>query len=514
MPSATTLALTFVIIAIVVAAVAFAMGTYLTKRANAEHVRLAQVDADRSLEEARTHQKELVLEAKEEAVRIKNAAEQDARERRAEVQRREQRLQQREEQIERKGDNLERRDRALTQKEQELEQTREETERICLAQKRELERVAGLTADEARAELMAAIEAGATREATARVREIEAQTKEEAQRRARWIVSQAIQRCAAETTVETTQSSVAIPNAEMKGRIIGKEGRNIRALEQATGVDLIIDDTPEAVVLSSFDPVRREVARLSLLKLIADGRIHPTRIEEVVAKAKAEVEQQLRDEGEKAAYEAGVHGLHPELIRTVGRLKFRYSYGQNQLIHSLEVSFLAAAMAAELGADVNVCRRAGFLHDVGKAVDHEVDGPHAIIGAELAKKFNVPARVIHAIQAHHFEVEPQTVEAFLVAAADAISAARPGARRETVENYIKRLEALEDVALGFRGVEKAYALQAGREVRVMVRPDQVDEDEAWRLNRDIVKRIEDTLDYPGQIKVTVIRETRVVDYAK
>ena len=328
-------------------------------------------------------------------------------------------------------------------------------------------------------------------------------------------MAQAIQRCAAETTVETTQSSVAIPNDEMKGRIIGKEGRNIRALEQATGVDLIIDDTPEAVVLSSFDPVRREVARVSLLKLIADGRIHPTRIEEVVARAKAEVEQQLREEGEKAAYEAGVHGLHPELIRTMGRLKFRYSYGQNQLTHSLEVSFLAAAMAAELGADVNVCRRGGFLHDIGKAVDHEVDGPHAIIGADLAQASSTsPPRVVHAIQAHHFEVEPQTVEAFLVAAADAISAARPGARRETVENYIKRLEALEDVALGFKGVEKAYALQAGREVRVMVKPEQVDEDDAWRLNRDIVKRIEDTLDYPGQIKVTVIRETRVVDYAK
>jgi ribonuclease Y len=300
----------------------------------------------------------------------------------------------------------------------------------------------------------------------------------------------------------------------MKGRIIGKEGRNIRALEAASGVDLIIDDTPEAVVLSSFDPVRREVARVALLKLIADGRIHPTRIEELVTKARAEVEQQIKEEGEKAAYEVGVHGLHPELVRTVGRLRYRFSYGQNQLTHSVEVAILAAAMASELGADVNVCRRAGFLHDIGKAVDHELDGPHAIIGADLAKKFNIPVRIVHAIQAHHFEVEPQTVEAFLVAAADAISAARPGARRETVENYIKRLEALEDVALGFRGVEKAYALQAGREIRVLVKPDQVDEESAWRLNRDIVKRIEDTLDYPGQIKVTVIRETRVVDYAK
>ncbi|MGH2356096.1 MAG: ribonuclease Y, partial [Chloroflexota bacterium] len=429
-------------------------------------------------------------------------------------QRREQRLQQREEHIERKGEGLEKRERSISAKESEIETVRQRAEQLCLEQQRELERISGLTTDEARAHLIASIEADVTREATQRIREIEAQTKEEAARRARWIVAQAIQRCAAETTVETTQSSVAIPNEEMKGRIIGKEGRNIRALEQATGVDLIIDDTPEAVVLSSFDPVRREVARVALLKLIADGRIHPTRIEEVVAKAKAEVDQQLREEGEKAAYEAGVHGLHGELIRTVGRLKFRYSYGQNQLTHSLEVAFLASAMAAEMGADVNVCRRAGFLHDIGKAVDHEVDGPHAIIGADLAKKFNVPPRIIHAIQAHHFEVEPQTVEAFLVAAADAISAARPGARRETVDNYIKRLEALEDVALGFRGVEKAYALQAGREVRVMVKPEQIDEGDAWRLNRDIVKRIEDTLDYPGQIKVTVIRETRVVDYAK
>ena len=514
MSSTVTLTLTIVLISLVAAAVAFAAGYYLTKRSNTEQARVAQADAERILEEARTRQKELVLEAKEEAVRLKTGAEQDARQRRAEVQRQEQRLSQREEQFERKLENLEKRDKALVQQEQELQALRTEAERLGQERRGELERIAGQSADEARVELVASIEAEALREAAARVREIESQTKEEAGRRSRWIVAQAIQRCAAETTVETTQSSVAIPNDEMKGRIIGKEGRNIRALEQATGVDLIIDDTPEAVVLSSFDPVRREVARVSLLKLIADGRFHPTRIEEVVARAKAEVDQQLREEGEKAAYEAGVHGLPQELIRTMGRLKFRYSYGQNQLTHSLEVSFLAAAMAAELGADVNICRRGGFLHDIGKAVDHEVDGPHAIIGADLARKLNVPPRVVHAIQAHHFEVEPQTVEAFLVAAADAISAARPGARRETVENYIKRLEALEDVALGFKGVDKAYALQAGREVRVMVKPDQVDEDDAWRLNRDIVKRIEDTLDYPGQIKVTVIRETRVVDYAK
>jgi ribonucrease Y len=506
--------LMIILVAAVVGAAAFTAGRRMKQNAGAERLRLAEADAERILEEARTRQKELVLEAKEESVRIKSAAEQDARERRAEIQRREQRLLQREEGFERKSEGLERRDRAISTKEMAATAAHEEAERLRLEQQQELERISGLTTQEARLQLMAAVEEQSKHEAAQLIREIESQTKEEAARRSRWIIAQAIQRCAADVTVETTQSTVAIPNEEMKGRIIGKEGRNIRALEQATGVDLIIDDTPETVVLSSFDPVRREVARISLLKLIADGRIHPTRIEELVAKSRAEVEQQLREEGEKAAYEAGVHGLHPELVRTIGRLKFRYSYGQNQLIHSLEVSFLAAAMAAEMGADINVCKRAGFLHDIGKAVDHEVDGPHALIGADLAKKHNIPPRIIHAIQAHHFEVEPQTVEAFLVAAADAVSAARPGARRETVDNYIKRLEALEDVALGFNGVEKAFALQAGREIRILVKPEQVDEDAAWQLNRDIVQRIEDTLDYPGQIKVTVIRETRVVDYAK
>src|SRR5688572_23512202 len=513
------------LVAVIAGAISFAAGYVIKQRggaqqeaaAQAETLRLAglaKAEAERVIEEAKASQKELLLEAKEQAVSIKSAAEQDARERRAEVQKREQRLQQREETFERKAENLEKRDRVLQAKEVESQAALEEAERLRQQQQKELERISGLTTEQAHQQLMAQVEEQAKEEAGHLIREIEQQTKDEAARRARWIVSQAIQRCAADVVVESTQSTVNIASEEMKGRIIGKEGRNIRALEQATGVDLIIDDTPEAVVLSSFDPLRREVARISLLKLIADGRIHPTRIEEVVARARAEVEQQLKDEGEKAAYEAGVHGLHGELIRTIGRLKFRFSYGQNVLQHSLEVSFLAAAMAAELGADVNLCKRAGFLHDIGKAVDHEIEGPHALIGADLLKKFNVPQRVIHAVQAHHFEIEPGTVEAFLVAAADAVSAARPGARRENVDNYIKRIEALEDVALGFKGVEKAYALQAGREIRIMVRPDQVDEDAAWRLNRDIVKRIEDTLDYPGQIKVTVIRETRVVDYAK
>ncbi len=500
--------------AVISGVVAFAAGYFVKRKAGEEALRLAQADAERILEEARTTQKELVLEAKEEAVRTKSAAEQDARERRAEVQRREQRLQQKEESFEKKNEAIERRDRNLGKKEAEMQAAYEDAERVKGEHVRELERISGLTTQQAHLQLMATVEEQARQEASKLVREIESQTKEEAARRARWIVAQAIQRCAADVVVESTQSIVAIPSEETKGRIIGKEGRNIRAIEQATGVDLIIDDTPEAVVLSSFDPVRREVARVALLKLIADGRIHPTRVEEVVARARQEIEQQLREEGEKAAYEAGVHGLHGELVHTIGRLKFRFSYGQNVLQHSLEVSFLAAAMAAEVGADVNICKRAGLLHDIGKAVDHEVDGPHALIGADLLKKFNIPQRIIHPVQAHHFEVEPQTVEAFLVAAADAISAARPGARRESVDNYIKRIEALEDVALGFRGVERAFALQAGREIRILVRPEQVDEHAAWQLNRDIVKRIEDTLDYPGQIKVTVIRETRVVDYAK
>ncbi|NBX45928.1 MAG: ribonuclease Y [Chloroflexi bacterium] len=397
------------------------------------------------------------------------------------MQKREQRMTTREEHLERKVEQFEKRERTQVLKEQLADQKTAEAEALRASQLRELERISNLTEESARAELIARIEGSAREEATQRIREIEQQTKEEAARRARWIVAQAIQRCASDTSIELTQTSVSIPSEEMKGRIIGKEGRNIRALEAATGVDLIIDDTPETVILSS---------------------------------SKTEVEQQMKDDGERAAYEAGVPGLNVELVKLLGRLKFRSSYGQNQLQHSLEVSFLAGAMAAEVGADIAVCRRAGLLHDIGKALDHEIEGPHALIGADFARKYAVPPRVVHAIQAHHFEVDPQTVEAFLVAAADAISASRPGARRETVDNYIKRLEALEGVASSFSGVDKAYALQAGREVRILVKPDQVNEDEAWSLSRDIVKRIEETMDFPGQIKVTVIRETRVVDYAR
>lgn len=476
--------------------------------------REAAEEASRIVEDARTRSKELMLEAKEDAVRTKADAEADARSRLAEVQRREQRMSTREEALERKAEVIERRERASSTLEQQATARLAEAEAIKAGHVRELERVGGLTAEEARAELVASIEASAREEAGRRIREVEQHTKEEAGRRARWIVAQAIQRCAADTTVELTQTSVTIPSEEMKGRIIGKEGRNIRALEAATGVDLIIDETPETVTLSSFDPLRREVARVALLKLMADGRINPARIEELVQRAGTEVEAQLREDGERAAYEAGVSGLHPELFKILGRLKFRSSYGQNQLQHSLEVSLLAGTMAAEVGADVATCRRAGLLHDIGKALAQAEENAHAAAGAEFARKLGIPPRVVHAIAAHHFETDPQTVEAFLVAAADAISAARPGARRETAENYVRRLQDLELVAASFPGVDRAYALQAGREVRILVRPDEVDDVQVAALGRDIVKRIGDTLDFPGLIRVTVIRETRVTDYAR
>jgi len=377
-----------------------------------------------------------------------------------------------------------------------------------------LERIASLSQDQAKELLLKAVEDEVRQDAARRIRQIEAEAREEADRRAREIITLAIQRYACETVAETTVSVVPLPNDEMKGRIIGREGRNIRALEQATGVDLIVDDTPEAVILSAFDPVRREIARLALTRLIYDGRIHPTRIEEVVAKARQEVEAIIQEEGEQACYKLGIHGMHPELIKLLGRLKFRTSYGQNVLYNSVETAHLAAMMAAEIGADVKVAKRAGLLHDIGKAVDHEVEGPHALIGAELAKRYGESPKVVHAIAAHHNEEECTSLEAILVQAADAISGARPGARRETLEAYIKRLESLESVASSFDGVEKAFAIQAGREVRIIVKPDQIDDLGAVRLARDIARKIEENLEYPGQIKVTVMRETRAVDYAK
>jgi ribonucrease Y len=473
-----------------------------------------QADVDGLLAQAQAQQKEIILEAKDEAHTIRSTAEQDARERRAEVQRMERRIQQKEENLDTKLEQLERRERQLNQREEEIERHRTAIDELIAEQRRELERVSGLTHEEATEMLLRSIEVEVRDDANRLVRQIEAQAKEEADERARRVITNAIQRWASDQVSESSVSVVPLPSEEMKGRIIGREGRNIRALEMATGVDLIIDDTPEAVILSGFDPVRREIARQALNKLIQDGRIHPARIEEMVDKARAEVETIIKEEGERAAFEAGVPGLNPDLLKALGRLHFRYSMGQNVLKHSVETAHLCAMMAAELGADVNVARRAGLLHDLGKGVSHEVEGPHALIGADIAKRLGQPPKVVHAIAAHHFEEEPQTVEAFLVQAADAMSGARPGARRDTLESYVKRLEALENIANSFEGVDKSFAIQAGREVRIVVKPEDVDDLAAARIARDIVNKIEETLEYPGQIKVMVIREKRVVDYAK
>jgi ribonuclease Y len=479
-----------------------------------EQVKTAEEKAAVALREVEAQRKEILLQAKEQSHQIRSEVEAEYRERRAEVQRQERRLQQKEENLDRKLEANEKREKTLQAQERELEAEQAKIATLQEEQRKELERVAGMTAEQAKAVLLAEIEDEVRIDASRRYREVENEVKEEADERIKKVLSIAAARAASEYVPEITVSIVPLPNDEMKGRIIGREGRNIRAIEQATGVDLIIDETPEAITLSAFDPVRREVARRALLKLIADGRIHPARIEEVVGKAKAEVENQMREEGEKGAYAANVQGLHPELIKLLGRLMFRTSYGQNQLHHAIESSRIAAAIAAEIGADVNVAKTATLLHDIGKAVDHEVEGPHALIGAELAKRLGRSQRIVHAIAAHHNEEEPQTVEAWIVQAADALSGGRPGARRDSVENYIKRLEALEAVANSFEGVEKSFAIQAGREVRMLVQPESIDDIGAMRLARDVAKKIEESLEYPGQIKVTVVRETRAIEYAK
>ena len=503
---------------IITGTIALIIGYLLRKFIAEAKIKSAEESAKKILEEAEkkaeSMKREALVEAKEEILKQKNEAEREIRERRNELQRSERRLLQKEEALERKMDSLEKKEESIAKREVETNQLHEKIKALYETQTAELERISGLTTEQAKEFLLNKIKDEIRHDAAIMIKEIENQAKEEAQKRAREITSYAIQKCAAEQVAETTVSVVNLPNDEMKGRIIGREGRNIRTLETLTGVDLIIDDTPEAVILSGFDPIRRQIAKIALEKLILDGRIHPARIEEMVEKAQKEVDNMIREEGEKATFDTGIHGLHSDLIKYVGKLKFRTSYGQNVLQHSIEVAHLAATMAAELGVDVQVTKRAGLLHDIGKSVDQDFEGPHALLGAEIAKKYGEAPEVVHAIAAHHNDIEPTSVEAILVQAADAISAARPGARRETLEAYIKRLEKLEEIANSFAGVEKSYAIQAGREIRIMVKPEAIDDLGIIEMARNIAKKIEEQLEYPGQIKINVIRETRATEYAK
>lgn len=461
-----------------------------------------------------TIKKEYLLEAKEEALKLKNEAEREIKERRNEISKSENRLIQKEETIDRKLENIDRKEQSITDKEEDLGRRKRELDSLHQQQVIELEKISGYTKEEAKEILLASIESDVRVEASHMIKDIESKAKEEADKKAKEIITGAIQRCAADHVAESTVSVVALPNEEMKGRIIGREGRNIRAIETATGIELIIDDTPEAVILSGFDPVRREIARLTLEKLIVDGRIHPARIEEMVAKSEKEIKAAIKEAGEQVTFDLGIHNLHPELIKLIGRLKYRTSYGQNVLKHSEEVAILAGLMAGELGLNVNLAKRAGLLHDIGKALDHEYEGTHVEIGMEILKKYKESTAVIEAMRSHHGDYEPTSMEAVLIAAADALSAARPGARRETLETYIKRLEALEEIANNTEGVEKSYAIQAGREIRIVAKPDKVKDEEMPYLAREIAKKVEAELNYPGQIKVNIVRETRAVDYAK
>ena len=500
------------------AGVMFPVAVNYRKRTAEKEIGSAEEEAKRiineSIKSAENKKREMMVEAKEEIHRSRTEYDKEVKDRRSELQKLERRIQQKEETLDRKTEQYERKDEELSRRLAKVATTQEEVSDIKRAQLEMLEKISGMSTDEAKEYLLKNVESEVRHETAMKIKEVQTQLKDEAEQKAREIIATAIQRCAADHAAEATISVVALPNDEMKGRIIGREGRNIRALETKTGVDLIIDDTPEAITLSCFDPVRREIARIALEKLIADGRIQPTHIDNMVEKARREVEQTIKQEGERATFETGVHGLHPELIKLLGRQKYRTSYGQNVLNHSIEVAHLCGLMAAELGEDVAIAKRAGLLHDLGKSVDHEMEGSHVQLGVELARKYKESPKVIHAIEAHHGDVEPQTVIACLVQAADAISAARPGARRENVENYVKRLEKLEELTSSFPGVEKAYAIQAGREVRIMVKPEEVTEDNMIILAREIAKKIENELEYPGQIKVNLIRETKAVEYAK
>jgi len=506
------------VLLLVVAAVAvaggFGVAFLLLRRRQSNGGHVLELKAQQAVLEAETQAKEKLLEAKEEAVKVRTAAEQEAREYRVQSQQLEKRLLQKEENLDRKGEDLNHRERELVNQQKALDDIKAKLEESYRQQEQELQRVANMTRQEAQGILMAQVEQDLRNEVARKVREAELSARDESERRAREIVTESIQRIAADQTAEVSVSVLPLPTDELKGRIIGKEGRNIRALQQATGIDLIVDDTPEAVIISGFDPVRREVARVALNKLIVDGRIHPARIEEIVAKSRQEVLQRVKEEGEAAVLELGLQGLHPEVVRHLGILRFRTSYGQQVLNHSKEVAHLAAMMASEIGADVRIAKLSGLLHDIGKAIDHEVEGSHAVIGADLLQRHSVPAPVVHAVRAHHYDEEPHTIEALLLIAADAISAARPGARRESLEAYVKRLEKLEEIANSFQGVQQSYAIQAGREVRILVKPEQIDDTAAQLMARDIAKRIESELSFPGQIRVTVVRETRAVEYAK
>ena len=507
-------AILIVIVGLACLLIGAAVGFLVRRRSDGTSLQQAEEQASRLLAEAETRQKELLLAAKDEQLTLRNQLEAELKERRAEAARVEQRLAQKEENLDRKVESFERREQSLRDREASIETLRSEAEELRLKQATELERVSNLTVDEARAQLLTAIEVEVRDEGSRRVREMEKEVEATAGVRARKILATAIQRYTSEVTAENTVSVVQIPSDEMKGRIIGREGRNIRAIEAATGVDLIIDDIPDAVTVSAFDPVRREIARQALSTLVHDGRIHPTRIEEAVNKARRDVEATMQDAAEAAAVEAGVLNLHPEVLKVFGRLRYRTSYGQNVMRHCIETGHIAAMIAREIGADVDVARAGGFLHDLGKAVDHEVEGTHAIIGADIARRFKVKDPIAHCIEAHHEEVEPRTVEAVIVMMADAISGGRPGARRESLEAYIKRLETLENIAKSHKGVESAFAIQAGREVRIIVKPEQIDDLEAMRIARDVSQQIEETMEYPGQIKVTVVRETRATEYAR